>query len=71
MTCRQKAHLNAYRILVGKYGGKRQLHRRRFRWKDMFCVKETDCECIGVHSVGSEGYGPTMGCCRHGDELSA
>jgi hypothetical protein len=31
MTCSQKVHLNAYRILVGKHGGKRQLHRPRFR----------------------------------------
>ena len=71
MTCSQKVLLNAHKILVGKRGAKRQLHRPRFRWKNTFCVKERDCECIGLHSVGSEGYGPTAGCCRHGDERLA
>jgi hypothetical protein len=63
MTCSQKVYLNVDRILVGKPGGKSQLHRPKFRWKgNKFCVKETDCECTVLHSVGSEGYGPTAGC---------
>jgi len=64
--------LKCARSLVGKHGGKRQLHRPRFRWKDnKFCVTETDCECIGLQSIGSEECGPTAGCCRRGDERSA
>jgi hypothetical protein len=60
--------MNAYRMLVGKPGRKRQLGRPRRRWVDNIKM-DLRMRWCGLDRSGL-GYGPVEGSCEHDNEPS-
>jgi hypothetical protein len=62
----------AYRRLVRKAEGKRQLGRRRSKWEDYIEVdlKEIRRGVMGRTQMAQERKGPAAGSCEHGNEPS-
>jgi hypothetical protein len=61
---------NAYRILVGKPEGKRQLGRQRRRWVDNIRKNLRDIMGWYGQDRSDSGLGPVEGSCEHGNEPS-
>jgi hypothetical protein len=60
---------NAYKILVGKPKGKRQLGRPRRRWEDNIKIDLKEKGFWGCELNSScSGRGPVAGSCEHGND---
>jgi hypothetical protein len=60
---------NAFRILVVKPNGKRQLGRHRCRWEDYIKMDHRDVGCGAVDWIHL-AQGPVEASCEHGNEPS-
>jgi len=61
---------NTYRILDGKFEGKRLLGRRGHRWKGNIRLDLREIGREDGVQAHSSVRDPVMGCCEHGNEPS-
>jgi len=60
---------NAYKMLSGKYDGKRPLWKPRCRWEDTIRILKKQCMRYALDSSGSM-YVPVVGHYKYGNEPS-